>query len=73
MQCVRFAGWAKLLELDPVRIVLLVLLRGIIAVLALGAGQSNSDSQPGHLLTPIASEIKKDSILKYACRHCTLL
>jgi hypothetical protein len=60
MQRVSFTSRAKLLELDPIRVVLFVLLRGIVTVLTIGTGQSNSDAQPGHLLTLIASQIKKD-------------
>jgi hypothetical protein len=60
MQRVDFTGRAKLLELDPIRAVLFVFLCGIVTVLAIGTGQSNSDAQPVHLLTLIASQIKKD-------------
>jgi hypothetical protein len=38
MQFVSFAYRAKFLELDPVRIVLFVLLRGIVPVFAFGTG-----------------------------------
>jgi hypothetical protein len=50
MQRVSFTNRAKLLKLDPVRVVLFILLRGIVTILAIGTGQSNSDAQPGHLL-----------------------
>jgi hypothetical protein len=60
MQRVSFTNRAKLLELDPVWVVLFILLCSIVTVLAIGTGQSDPAAQPGHLLTIIALQIKKD-------------
>ena len=60
VKCMPPAAWAVLLKLDPVRIVLLVLARGVRPLLALGAGEldrrARFDSWPCSPYSTIAGD-----------------